>query len=90
MKKIVSLCLSLMMILGLAACGNPQASDRTSSDPVSDNEDSVIEQRSSNILIAYDLEQEAVAQAAGILAEALDGDLIGIGNDDALEADVYE
>ncbi len=99
MKKLTALFLALAMVFSLAACGGDEAG---SSVPTADSgfsqtegqERDPMEQSGTwtetNILIAYDPAQEAVARAARLLADTLGGDLAEIGGEGSFRADAYE
>ena len=95
MKRTLILILVAALLFSLAACGNDESTsagqtvnnDLPQSEDVNDNQ---TQQTRTNILIAYDSEQEAVVRAASLLADTLSADLIEITDDSNLQADAYE
>ena len=95
MKRTLILILVAALLFSLAAYGNDESTsagqtvnnDLPQSEDVNDNQ---TQQARTNILIAYDSEQEAVVRAASLLADTLSADLIEITDDSNLQADAYE
>ena len=95
MKRTLILILVAALLFSLAACGNDESTSAgqtvnnylPQSEDVNDNQ---TQQTRTNILIAYDSQQEAVVRAASLLADTLSADLIEITDDSNLQADAYE
>ena len=93
MKRILSALWALALLVTLAACRSQEAGHFAVDlgDAPSQAGSSVSQEPgASRVLVAYDPAQESVAQTAEILADALSGDLLNIGQDSGLSADAYE
>lgn len=90
MRKVLTLILTVMLSLCLAACQNEDSVGDTSQEEQGSakEQDEIVE--NPNILVAYDPAQQPVEEAAGWIAQELSSDLIEIGNDNNLQADQYE
>ena len=95
MKRMLTLILVTALLFSLAACGNDE--DTSAGQDINNNllqpegiNDSQMQQTHTNILIAYDPEQETVVRAARLLADTLGADLTEITNSSNLQADAFE
>lgn len=89
MKRIFAIILSMLLVLGLAACGGTQELSPTS-EMSSGNGSGEMVQMDSNILIVYDSSQEDVEKVAKVLEETLGGDLSDMNSSSGLQSDTYE